>query len=78
MKAVDVNPMDGEGDDRERLTVSPTGSKAESPIMSPAGDRVGWTRVTGPERTVFWKTIGTNDDAPIGFIDGRSFLTDWK
>lgn len=78
MRPVDTTPADGEGDDRQRLTISPPGSRATSPILSPSGERVGWTRETGPEWTAFWKTIGTSDDSPIDFIDGRSFLSDWK
>ncbi|WP_170416437.1 TolB family protein [Ruegeria atlantica] len=78
MRPVDVSPADGEGDDRQRLTISPAGSRASSPVLSPSGARVGWTRETGPEWTVFWKTIGTTDDAPVAVIDGRSFLSDWK
>lgn len=78
MRPIDNNPADGEGDDRERLTVSPAGSTAEAPVMSPSGTMVGYTRVTGPEFTAFWKTIGTTDDAPIGVIDGRTFLSDWR
>ncbi|MEL7254565.1 MAG: hypothetical protein AAGL23_10355 [Pseudomonadota bacterium] len=78
MKPVDVAPQDGEGDGRERLTVSPAGSTVAAPVFSPDGLRIGWTRVTGPEQTVFSKTIGASDDAPMAAIDGRSFLSDWK
>ena len=78
MRPVDVDPSDGEGDDRERLTVSPAGSTAEAPVVSPDGNKVGYTRITGPEFTAFWKTIGTSDDAPIAALDGRTFLSDWR
>lgn len=78
MRPMDNNPADGEGDDRERLTVSPSGSTAGSPVMSPNGTMVGFTRITGPEFTAFWKTIGTSDDAPISVLDGRTFLSDWR
>ncbi len=78
MRPVDVSPADGEGDDRVRKTVSPSGSFALSPSWSPDGQRLAYTVVTGPTNASYWKTVGVANETAIPGVDGRTFITDWK
>ncbi len=78
MKPVDVSPQDGEGDDREQLTNSPTGSFASNPVWKPDGLAIAYTLSTGVINAGWKKTIGTNDDAPIPGLSGRTWPTDWR
>lgn len=78
MKPVDVSPQDGEGDDREQLTISPNGSFASNPVWKPDNSAIAYTLITGVVNAGWQKTIGTNNDAPIPGLSGRTWPTDWR
>lgn len=78
MKPVDVMPQDGEGDDRERLTTSPSGSMATDPVWSPDNSMIAYTLSIGVINSGWQKTIGTNNDQPIPGLSGRTWPSDWR
>ena len=78
MRPADLFAPFGEGDERERLTISPIGSTASGPVWSPDSVRIAYTRYTEPVNYSQWKTIGTADDSPIPGLSGRTEITDWR